>query len=129
MQLFIAATNPAATQVYWAFKSLAGQSGLFDTILIYDWVLKKWTTASISGQYLTTFAKPGLTLAALDAIAPGIITISGAADNGSGLIRLTLSGLTAGTPPDNTDLNTENTVTVYDVVGTTEANGVWNFRI
>ena len=129
MQLFIAATNPAATQVYWAYKSVAGTAGLFDTILIYDWVLKKWTVAYISGQFLTTFAKPGLTLAALDAIAPGIITISGAADNGSGAIRLTLSALTAGAPPNNTDLTTENTVTVYDVTGTTEANGVWNFTI
>ena len=129
LQLFIAATDPTTTRVYFAYKSNVGQAGLFDKILVYDRVLQKWTPLAVVGEYLSALSRPGLTLEALDAIAPGIITISGAADNGSGAIRLTLSGLTAGTPPANTNLNTENTVTVYGVTGTTEANGTWEFTI
>lgn len=144
LQLFIAATDPSTTRVYWAFKSIAGKIGLFDTIYIYDYVLQKWSTIKFSGQYLTNAAKPGLTLEGLDAIAPGAITISGAVNNGSGAIRLTISGLTAGTagypPPNsapsdgapgggNTNLNVANRVEVYGVGGTVEANGNWPFTI
>lgn len=144
LQLFFAATDPNSTRVYWAFKSTAGSSGLFDTVFIYDWVLQKWSTLSITGQFLTYLAKPGLSLESLDTIAPGIIAITGAADNGSGKVRLTLSGLTAGTagypapnsaPTDgapgggNTNLNVQDTVSVYGIVGTTEANGVFPFTI
>lgn len=129
LQLLMAATDPGELRVYFAFKSNAGQAGLFDTIFVYDLVLQRWAQLSVSGQYIGFLAKPGLTLEALDAIAPGIITISGAANNGSGAIRLTLSGLTAGTPPGNTNLNVENTVVVYGVTGTTEANGAWRFTI
>jgi hypothetical protein len=70
-----------------------------------------------------------LTLENLDAIAPGIISVTGAANNGSGLIRLTISALTAGTAPSNTNLNVEDSVEVYGVGGTTEANGNWRFTI
>jgi hypothetical protein len=132
LQLFQGATDPTSTRVYWAYKSIAGQAGLWDTILSFDWSIGqdgRWTKIRASGEYLAALARPGLTLEALDAVAPGIITISGAANNGSGLIRLTISALTAGTPPSNTDLNIENTVTVYGVVGTTEANATWRFTI
>lgn len=129
LQLVIAATDPTTTRVYWAYKSNAGSAGLFDKILVFDRALNRWTPVKMSGEFLAALSKPGLTLEALDAISPGIITISGAANNGSGAIRLTLSGLTAGTPPGNTNLNTENTVTVYGVAGTTEANGTWEFTI
>jgi hypothetical protein len=40
-----------------------------------------------------------------------------------------LSGLTAGSGPDSTNLNTANGVEVYGVTGTTEANGNWAFTI
>ena len=42
-------------------------------------------------------------------------TISGAADNGSGLVRITHNGTFAD----------EAIVTIHDIVGTTEANGTW----
>jgi hypothetical protein len=83
----------------------------------------------VSGEYLATLAKPGVTLEALDAIAPGVITISNAVNNGSGKVRLTISGLTAGTAPGNTNLNIENSVEIYGIVGTTEANGNFPFTI
>ncbi|HLH96440.1 MAG TPA: hypothetical protein VKW08_15095 [Xanthobacteraceae bacterium] len=128
-QLIIGAADPKSPRIYWAYKSQSGQAGLFDKIIIYDFMLARATLVLMSGEYLATLAKPGLTLESLDAVAPGIITISNAANNGSGAIRLTLSGLSAGTPPENSDLTVANSVEVYGVTGTTEANGNWPFTI
>ena len=91
LQLLIGAADPQAPRVYWAYKSLAGQAGLFDKIIIYDYALERATTVAMSGQYLATLAKPGLTLENLDAIAAGAIAITGAANNRAGAIRLTLA--------------------------------------
>lgn len=140
LQLFQAATDPNSTRVYWAFKSTAGSTGQWDTIFMYDWSLQKWATLSVSGQFLTYLAKPGITLEGIDAIAPGVISITAASSGTSGRIRLTLSGLTAGTPgyppPNsaptdgapgggNTNLNVENTVEIYNATGGVPAG---NFR-
>jgi hypothetical protein len=128
-QLIIGAPDPKAPRVYWAYKSLAGATGLFDKIIIYDWMLQRATLVLMSGEYLATLAKPGVTLENLDAVAPGVITVSNAANNGAGLIRLTVSGLTAGSGTGSTNLATQNSVEVYGVTGTTEANGNWPFGI
>jgi len=117
LQYLIGATDPTHTRVFWAYKSIAGAAGLFDTIICYDTVLKRFTKLSVSGEYLAALAKPGLTLEALDPIAPGAVTISGAANNGAGAIRLTV-GSTAG-------LASGDTRTISGVGGTTEANGTW----
>lgn len=53
------------------------------------------------------------------------IAVSNAVNNGSGLIRLTIASLTSG----NVNLNTANTVQVFGITGTTEANGTWEFTI
>ena len=128
LQLVIGATDPTATRVYWAFKSTAGQAGLFDLILCFDWSIGqngKWSVIPCSGQYLANLARPGLTLHQLDAIAPGALQVTGAADNGAGLIRLTL----------NQESNTfftivgQNFIVVQGVTGTVEANGRWSFNI
>jgi hypothetical protein len=128
-QLIIGAADPKGPRVFWAYKSLAGAAGLFDKIIIYDWMLQRAALVLMNGEYLATLAKPGLTLESLDAVAPGVITISNATDNGSGVIRLTVSGLTAGSGPESTNLNTQNTVEVYGVTGTTDANDNWPFTI
>jgi len=70
-QLIIGAPDPKAPRIYWAYKSLGGQAGLFDKIIIYDWMLQRATLVLMSGEYLATLAKPGLTLENLDAVAPG----------------------------------------------------------
>jgi hypothetical protein len=135
LQLCIGFTEPKTTRVYWAYKSLAGYAGLFDKVLLYDYTLDRWAiivgTNGLGwlGEYPALLSKPGLTLENLDAIAPGVISVTGAANNGSGAIRLTLSGLTAGTGASNTNLNIADTVEVYGVGGTTEANGNWPFTI
>lgn len=125
LQFCMGAADPQAPRIYWAYKSQSGQAALFDKIIIYDWQLQRAVLVSMSGQYLATLAKPGVTLENLDAVAPGVITISGAVNNGSGKVRLTLSGLTSGL----TNLNTENTVEIYGVVGTVEANVGTTFTI
>src|SRR5581483_9735360 len=117
----IGASDPTHTRVFWAYKSKAGAAGLFDTILCFDRALKRWTKLSVSGEFMATLAKPGLTLEALDPIAPGALTITGAADNGSGLIRIHVA--------DTSSLATGNTRTITGVTGTTEANGTWTITV
>lgn len=95
LQLVIGAADPQATRVYWAYKSQQGSTGLFDKILCFDWSVKDrpWTLIPMSGQYLGYLAKPGLTLEGLDAIAPGGLTVLGAAAGTAGRIRLTLDAV------------------------------------
>jgi hypothetical protein len=80
------AADPQGTRVFWAYKSQAGQAGLFDKILCFDWSIKErpWSLIPMSGQCLGYLAKPGLTLEALDAIAPGGLTVLGAAAGTAG---------------------------------------------
>lgn len=94
-QLMQGAADPQGTRVLWAYKSKAGNVGLFDKMLCFDWSIKDrpWSLIPMSGQYLAYLAKPGLTLEALDAIAPGGLTVLGAAAGTAGRIRLTLDAV------------------------------------
>jgi hypothetical protein len=142
LQLVIGCADPAATRVYWAYKSLAGQANLFDKIIVYDYALDRAALLLVSGEYLASLAKPGLTLENLDSIASGIISITNAANNGSGAIRLTLASETASWTYGQADTThsagqagtttlgaTQPTIEVYGVTGTTEANGNWAYTI
>jgi hypothetical protein len=51
LRLFIAAADPSATRVHWAYKSVAGQEGLFDKILTFDWSLNRWSLIPQTGEY------------------------------------------------------------------------------
>lgn len=95
LNLIIGAVDPQQTRVYWAYKSISGQTGLFDKLLCFDWSVKDrpWSLVPMSGQYLGYLAKPGLTLEGLDAIAPGGLTVLGAAAGTAGRIRLTLDAV------------------------------------
>ena len=122
LQFVIGAVDPQATRVYWAYKSQSGSAGLFDKILCFDWSVKErpWTLIPMSGQYFGYLAKPGLTLEALDAIAPTPLTVLGAADNGSGLIRLQLSAVSNA----NFTIAGQNFVEVYGI-NPSYMNGSW----
>lgn len=93
LQLMVGASDPNAPRVYWAYKSQQGQAGLFDKILLYDYSLNEWTLLVVSGEWLGTLAKPGLTLEQMDAIALGAITVTGAASGTAGRIRLTVDAV------------------------------------
>lgn len=122
LQLVLGASDPASNLVFWTYKSLdGGIEGQFDHMLAYDWVLDRWTKIEMSGEYLAQLARPGLTLEALDAIAPGALTITGAANNGSGLIRITVASTAS--------LTTGDSKTISGVLGTTEANGTWTITV
>jgi len=117
LQLCIATTDPATSRIFLAFKSLAGQFGLYDTVLVYDWVLQRWSRLFVTGQYLGNMSRPGLTLEQMDLVTPGAVAISGfaaGASNGAGgnYVRVTVSA-TAG-------MSTAKQQTVY---------GTWNITL
>jgi hypothetical protein len=95
LQLVQGVADPQATRVGWAYKSQQGLAGLFDKILWFDWSIKErpWSIVPMSGQFLGYLARPGLTLESLDFIAPGGLTVLGAAAGTAGRIRLTLDAI------------------------------------
>lgn len=114
--LVMGAADPSSNVVIWTYKSLdGGTDGVFDKLICYDWVLNRWTPVNMTGEYLAALARPGQSLESLDEI--GATAISGAADNGSGLVRLTVASTTGWTTGDSK--------TISGVTGTTEANGTW----
>lgn len=71
-QLMIGAHAPESGRIFWGYSSITnGASATFDSVLVYDPFLDRWAPASISGQFILSLAKPGMTLEGLDAIAPG----------------------------------------------------------
>jgi hypothetical protein len=114
LQLFIGAADPRASRVYWAYKSVAGSSGTYDKLLGYDFLLDRFFPISMTGEYLLGISQTGLTLENLDALAPGALAITGAANNGSGLIRISVASTAT--------LATGQIVSISGVVGTVEAN-------
>jgi hypothetical protein len=120
-RLIVGASDPRQSLVMWVYKSTGGADATFDRGLIYHTVLKRWAPIETSGQYIATVSRPGLTLEGLDAIAPGAQTISGCANNGSGLIRVTVGSTSGWTTGDYK--------TISAVTGTTEANGTWPITV
>jgi hypothetical protein len=119
-QFMIGAHAPESGLVIWVYRSATGSAANWDSGLLYDPVLDRWAPFSLSGQFIVSMARPGLTLEGLDAIAPGVQTITGAV-GASGLIRLTV-GSTA-------SYTTNQIVAVSGVGGTTEANGNWPITV
>lgn len=120
-QLLQSMADPNSNTVVFVWKSLSSSQILFDSALLYNYVLQRWSSLSISGEALAQLAAPGLTMEALDAIAPGAQAISGAANNGAGKVRLTVGSTTG--------WSTGNYKTISGVVGTTEANGTWAITV
>jgi hypothetical protein len=115
LQLFMGAADPRSTRVYWAYKSVSGTAGCYDKLLGYDFLLDRFFPVQMAGEYLLGISQTGLTLENLDSLAPGALAIAGAANNGSGLIRLTVAATAT--------LMTGQIISVSGVVGTVEANG------
>jgi hypothetical protein len=80
-QLLIGAADPAETRVYWAYKSVSGSSGLFDKLLAYDYALNRATTINVSGEYLSSLARPGVTLESLDSVSSSIDALTFSLDD------------------------------------------------
>lgn len=119
--LFQGVADPRSSRVLWVYKSVNGQAGQFDKALLYDVVLDKFTPLRFSGEFLFSMGQPGITLEGYDAFLPGAMAVTGAANNGSGLIRIAVASTAA--------LVGRTYITIQSVVGTTEANGNWFFTI
>jgi len=73
LQLFMGASDPRSTRVYWAYRSANGVNPAnYDTIIGYDYVLNQFFQLDIAGEYLLGISQSGLTLEALDAISSSI---------------------------------------------------------
>lgn len=120
-QYIVAAADPTRGVVMWSYRDVAGSASQFDRLLAYNYILQRWAPIEIAGQYLAPLSRPGLTLEGLDAIAPGALTITGAADNGSGLVRITVA--------DTSTLTTGDVKTISAVGGVTAANGTWTITV
>jgi hypothetical protein len=120
-QYVIMAADPNAHVLIVTYRTANSVTAYFEAALAYNWLLKRWTPLTLSGEYIASFAQPGLTIESLDAIAPGAMEVTGAADNGSGLIRITVANTDAAPYP----IVTGQYRTLSGVGGTTEANGTW----
>jgi hypothetical protein len=68
-QLFIGAYEPDSSRIYWAYKASTGTAGLFNRILVWDFVLERGALITgVSGEYIVTLATPSVTLEGLDAL-------------------------------------------------------------
>ena len=73
LHLCIGAGDPQKSKIYIAYKSINGQANRFDKILVYDYILNKWSgPIMVSGEYLTSAARSGTTLEGLDTISSSI---------------------------------------------------------
>lgn len=118
-QLIQGAVDPGANIILWTYKETGFASSRFNRALAFNTALNRWAPLELEGEYLFTAGKPGITLEGLGTI--GAISVTGAADNGSGLVRLTVSSTTGWATGDIKD--------VSNVTGTTEANGTWTITV
>jgi hypothetical protein len=81
LRMFIGAYDPRSTRVFWAYKSTAGATGLYDKIIGYDTVLNRWFTISMTGEYLLGMSQPGITLENLDSISSSIDALGASLDS------------------------------------------------
>lgn len=88
LQYVIAAADPKAHVVLFTYRASGSSVEGFDRILAYNYLLQRWSPIEVTGEYLAALAAPGLTMENLDAVAPGAMDVTGAANNGSGLIRI-----------------------------------------
>lgn len=122
LQLVQAAADPERHTVVWVYKTPNNVNATFNKALVYNYLLQRWTPIAIEGEYLAAFVTPGLTMENLDAIAPGSMAITGAADNGSGLIRITVASTST--------LSTGDYKTISgSVVGTADILGTWKITV
>jgi hypothetical protein len=118
-QLIQGVANPESNEIIWTYKEATDNSNGFNRALVFNHALNRWAPLELAGEYLVALGKPGITLEGLGTI--GALAVSGTANNGSGLVRLTVSS-TSG-------LATGEICDVSSVGGTTEANGTWTITV
>lgn len=81
IHLIIGTADPTETRVYWAYKSNSGTTGQFDKVLCYDYALNRASIIAMSGEYLASLARPGLTLENLDSISGSLDALTFSLDD------------------------------------------------
>ncbi len=81
LQLFMGASDPRSTRVFWSYKSVNGNVDRYDTLLGYDKTLDRFFKIAMSGEFFLGISQSGLTLEALDAISTNIDTMTTPWDN------------------------------------------------
>lgn len=76
LQLFIGASDPRSTRVFWSYKSVNGNDNQYDTLLGYDKTLDRFFKVAMNGEYLLGLSQSGITLEGLDAISTNIDTMT-----------------------------------------------------
>lgn len=117
----IGAVDPETSVIIWVYRDETTEADYYNRAVLYHTTLNRFAPLDIELEYIASTAAPGLTLEGLDAIAPGALTITGAANNGSGLIRITVASTAT--------LTTGDFKTISGVGGTTEANGSWTITV
>lgn len=80
-QLFMGAADPRGTRVFWAYKSVNGPEGGYDTILGYDRALDRFFPLNMRGQFLFSLSQTGLTLEGLDQLSSSIDAMTASLDS------------------------------------------------
>jgi hypothetical protein len=82
LHLVLGATDPEASRVYFTYRTAGGSASAFDKVLTYDYALNKWGGAiSVTGEYLATLARPGLTLENLDTLSSSVDALTFSLDD------------------------------------------------
>lgn len=81
LRMFIGASDPRSTRVFWAYKSTSGTTGLYDKILGYDYALERFFPVEMSGEYLLGMSQPGITLENLDTLSASIDALEATLDS------------------------------------------------
>jgi len=102
LQLFLGASDPRSSRVYWAYKSASGQTGVYDKLLGYDYVLERFFPVSMIGEYLLGISQTGLTLENLD-------SISGSID----ALTLTLDAYATAVQPENAQFGSDHKLSFF----------------
>jgi hypothetical protein len=115
----IGAVDPGSSLVLWVYRDRIEDVAYYNRALIYHTTLNRFSPLTLNLQYIGATASPGLTLESLDQI--NALAITGAADNGAGLVRITVAS-TAG-------LTTGDVKTISSVGGVTAANGTFAITV
>jgi hypothetical protein len=81
LRMFIGASDPRSSRAFWAYKSTEGTSALYDKIIGFDYVLDRWFTIEMTGEYLLGLSQPGITLENLDSISASIDALGASLDS------------------------------------------------
>lgn len=81
LQLFMGASDPRSSRVYWAYKSASGTTGLYDKIIGFDYTLNRWFPLMMSGEILLGISQTGLTLENLDLISSSLDALTSSLDD------------------------------------------------